>query len=373
MPSSREIVLCRYRYDPLDRLVGTSPLVDAESQRFYCKSRLATEIQGQVQHSIFQHDDQLLAQQWHSDDALETTLLATDQQRSVLHTLGVDRSQPITYSPYGHRPAENGLLSLLGFNGERQDPVTGHYLLGNGYRAFNPVLMRFNSPDSWSPFGDGGLNAYAYCLGDPVNRLDRSGHVSLLGSFIKFAENLTNTRISTIASSSSTIKALQGPAVTAKQATPYDIFNNIIERISKSPLNEQQRALLKKSEELSKSKTLQHQIAPGRMRSAEEVSERFNFYNRHPKEFSFTDGVPQVGEPQLLPNGPDTYLHTGHFDTAIVYYANQMRTSSGPELKTVATKLRTSVINRADYIVSHTKESARDSVRPPRGRSPVRY
>jgi hypothetical protein len=37
--------------------------------------------------------------------------------------------------------------------------------------------MRFNSPDSLSPFGEGGMNAYAYCSGDPVNREDRTGHV----------------------------------------------------------------------------------------------------------------------------------------------------------------------------------------------------
>ncbi|AUZ59367.1 hypothetical protein PRJ_2764 [Pseudomonas sp. XWY-1] len=29
-------------------------------------------------------------------------------------------------------------------------------MLGDGYRAFSPVLMRFNAPDSLSPFGDGG-------------------------------------------------------------------------------------------------------------------------------------------------------------------------------------------------------------------------
>jgi RHS repeat-associated protein len=69
------------------------------------------------------------------------------------------------------------LTSLLGFNGERPDPVTGHYLLGNGYWAFNPLLMRFNSPDSLSPFGKGGLNSYAYCLGDPVNFMDPTGHM----------------------------------------------------------------------------------------------------------------------------------------------------------------------------------------------------
>jgi RHS repeat-associated protein len=43
----------------------------------------------------------------------------------------------------------------LGFNGEAHDPLTGHYLLGNGHRAYNPVLMRFNSPDTLSLFVPG--------------------------------------------------------------------------------------------------------------------------------------------------------------------------------------------------------------------------
>jgi RHS repeat-associated protein len=67
---------------------------------------------------------------------------------------------------------------VLAFNGERMDPVSETYHLGNGYRAYNPVLMRFTSPDSWSPFGAGGINAYAYCARDPVNRADPSGHMS---------------------------------------------------------------------------------------------------------------------------------------------------------------------------------------------------
>jgi len=36
--------------------------------------------------------------------------------------------------------------------------------------------MRFNSPDSWSPFGEGGPNAYMYCGADPINRSDPTGH-----------------------------------------------------------------------------------------------------------------------------------------------------------------------------------------------------
>lgn len=63
-------------------------------------------------------------------------------------------------------------------------------MLGNGYRAYNPVLMRFNQPDSLSPFGQDGLNAYAYCQGDPVNRQDPSGRISgfKISSFSMFPE-----------------------------------------------------------------------------------------------------------------------------------------------------------------------------------------
>ena len=102
--------------------------------------------------------------------------MGTDLQQSVLHAVSADKHYSMAYNAYGHRPVENGLISLLGFNGERADPVTGHYLLGNGYRAFNPVLMRFNSPDSWSPFERGGANRYAYGLDDPVNLIDTDGH-----------------------------------------------------------------------------------------------------------------------------------------------------------------------------------------------------
>ena len=175
--SPRETELCHYHYDPLDRLISHA-LADAPGrQRFYCKSRLTTEIQGAMRYSIVQQGDQLLAQQRSEGDASDTTLLATDQQRSVLQTVKANQlPQPIAYSPYGHRSTESGLLSLLGFNGERPDPVTGCYLLGNGYRACNPVLMRFNSPDSWSPFEKGGLNSYIYCSGDPANHTDSTGH-----------------------------------------------------------------------------------------------------------------------------------------------------------------------------------------------------
>jgi RHS repeat-associated protein len=178
MNSSPPSLLCSYLYDPLDRLTSHVQSDTPQRHRFYCKSRLATEIQGRIGYSIVQHGDLLLAQQQGESGSPDTTLLATDLQRSVLHTLKKNAEpESIVYSPYGHRSAVNGLTSLLGFNGERPELETGHYLLGNGYRAFNPVMMRFNSPDSLSPFGKGGLNSYAYCKGDPRNFSDHTGHI----------------------------------------------------------------------------------------------------------------------------------------------------------------------------------------------------
>ncbi|WP_460042128.1 RHS repeat-associated core domain-containing protein [Pseudomonas sp. S2_H01] len=173
---SAESSMCRYQYDALDRLATATPLADAMVQRFYQKNRLSMEIQGAVRRRVMQFDDHVLAEQ----RAAETVLPATDLQRSVLHSVDAQGQHNIAYSPYGHRPSGSDVFSLLGFTGERPDPVTGHYPLGKGYRSYNPVLMRFNQPDSLSPFDEGGANAYAYCQGDPVNRSDPSGHVSVL-------------------------------------------------------------------------------------------------------------------------------------------------------------------------------------------------
>ncbi|WP_459746915.1 RHS repeat-associated core domain-containing protein [Pseudomonas sp. 3A(2025)] len=185
--SVHQTLLCRYHYDPLDRLAGHVTAGAADIRLFYQKSRLAMQAQGALHRSILQVDDQLLAQQHSSGKAVDTTLLATDQQRSVLQSIGGGQREASAYTAYGHLPMSSGLSSLLSFDGERRDPVTGHYLLGNGYRAFNPVLMRFNSPDSLSPFGDGGLNAYTYCQGDPVNYRDPTGYVKFRGMIARFS------------------------------------------------------------------------------------------------------------------------------------------------------------------------------------------
>jgi len=170
-------LLCRYAYDPLDRLAVRAQVGASVSQCFYQAGRLHSEVQASARRTLIRHGRQVMAQIDERDGIGNQYLLATDRQHSVVHAAGPQSQQAIAYSPYGHRPAESGLTQLPGFSGERVEPFTGHYMLGNGYRSFNPVLMRFNSPDTLSPFGKGGLNAYAYCLGDPVNYQDPNGHI----------------------------------------------------------------------------------------------------------------------------------------------------------------------------------------------------
>ncbi|MCF5279064.1 RHS repeat-associated core domain-containing protein, partial [Pseudomonas syringae] len=155
-----------------------TPLAQAVANRFYNGEQLMTELQGGRQRTCVRAGGQLLAQQLREGDEVVTTMIAGDRNNSVLHASEAGQQSDVVYTPFGHHQAVQASAELPGFNGEQPDPLTGHYLLGNGYRAYNPVLMRFNSPDSMSPFGKGGLNAYAYCVGDPVNRTDPTGHES---------------------------------------------------------------------------------------------------------------------------------------------------------------------------------------------------
>ena len=238
---SQPKVVHRYRYDPLDRLIESAGI-----QRFYNTARMATEIQGTVQHSVFQSGDVLLAQTRREGAQMDCTLLATDFQRSVLHGVSPDKVEPIAYNVYGHRPAHIGLLSVLGFNGERPDPVTGHYLLGNGYRAFNPVLMRFNSPDSWSPFGEGGINAYAYCDNEPMMRQDPTGHFfDFIRRGFKGALNLIGARKPGVAKAAKTSVIKSTPRKSKK-------LNPEQEKILADAVKKQVHEIIKHNIEFSK-------------------------------------------------------------------------------------------------------------------------
>ena len=104
-------------------------------------------------------------------------LWASDFHQSILASLTAGEVLHQHYTPYGFSAAKTS----IGFNGQWQDPVTGWYHLGNGYRVYNPILMRFHTPDTWSPFISGEINPYTYCCGDPVNLVDPTGHFSIFG------------------------------------------------------------------------------------------------------------------------------------------------------------------------------------------------
>ena len=104
-------------------------------------------------------------------------LCGTDRIRSTACALCQGDVTRFSYDPYGANVREATSSLLLGFTGERQDPILAVAHLGNGYRAFSHILMRFLSPDSDSPFGPGGVNPYVYCGSDPLNSVDPSGHI----------------------------------------------------------------------------------------------------------------------------------------------------------------------------------------------------
>ncbi|WP_263261234.1 RHS repeat-associated core domain-containing protein [Pseudomonas sp. RIT-PI-S] len=102
------------------------------------------------------------------------SLFATDRAHSVLAVRRTPVIRHINYRPFGaasHRHARG----RVAFNGQWREPGTGHYALGNGYRSYSTEMGRFLRPDLYSPFDKGGLNSYAYCAAEPVNRRDPDG------------------------------------------------------------------------------------------------------------------------------------------------------------------------------------------------------
>lgn len=173
-------VVSQYRYDAHNHLLGVTRGVGEETLRFYQGDRLSRTEQGDTSIHFLYSGSQPLGQQTQGEPD-KTLLLLSDGKNSVLaESDGKDTLRKAIYNAYGERTPQGDpgqeMQCLLGFNGEVRDERSGWYLLGRGYRAYNPHLMRFHSPDSLSPFGAGGINSYAYCAGDPINFSDPTGH-----------------------------------------------------------------------------------------------------------------------------------------------------------------------------------------------------
>lgn len=158
-------------------------------------------------------------------------LTGNTEHGSPLLSLSAGSSTQFYWSPFGSGVARNGAAtSLPGFNGERQDPLSGVTHLGNGYRAYSPALRRFTCPDSESPFGIGGINPYVYCDHDPINFSDPSGHAGRVGrrdaskvrSALKMKEDQGNALLSQTAQNSDSVKGGTNKAAASASGVSLD-------------------------------------------------------------------------------------------------------------------------------------------------------
>ncbi|MFD9823549.1 RHS repeat-associated core domain-containing protein [Streptomyces violascens] len=178
-------------YDPLGRLTAAG----AGSYGYDGQNRLLTQTTPDQHTSTFSYRGQTLAAltennqtarllhlgdtpvaQTRPTDSPPTRLLTTDTTHTIRLAASGTRQDTYAPTPYGQNPPHP--TNILGYTGQYTDPITGCYHLGNGTRTYNPVLARFTTPDTLSPFGAGGINPYTYCLGDPINRIDPTGHLS---------------------------------------------------------------------------------------------------------------------------------------------------------------------------------------------------
>ncbi|WP_346829118.1 RHS repeat-associated core domain-containing protein [Pseudomonas abietaniphila] len=184
-------LITRYEYDEQDRLAIQWDVKNSQSRVLvYSGDALCGEIwrndSGKEIKRIRFDEEAGLAVQIVEGSSLHTVFTLSDPQNGMSSELQPDSAsglnrRSICYTPWGESPnaGQSAMLSGIGYNDARRDPVTGSYHLGNGYRTYSPALRVFQQPDSASPFGRGALNDYAYCSGDPVNLFDPDGHIMI--------------------------------------------------------------------------------------------------------------------------------------------------------------------------------------------------
>jgi RHS repeat-associated protein len=173
-PETRKVTLTQDATGtPASRKETLTPLIGATQTTtrdwYYGGDGLQAELNGDG--SLSRMADSNTQMDVAKDGTRTTRLMSADGQQSPQLNAGTDEWH--NWGPFGECPPPVG-KELTGYTGEHRDPWTGNYYLGQ--RQYSPAMRHFTSPDSLSPFGAGGINAYAYCGGDPVNNTDPTGH-----------------------------------------------------------------------------------------------------------------------------------------------------------------------------------------------------
>lgn len=183
-----------YAYDAHDRIYSqTRDDKEAAPSYFYYKAdALVNVVQSETDAVRMLRSPAGCTSQFVKQDGVGGLwLTGSDRLGTVFYASKGSATEEYRYSPYGE-DNPTAPTTALGYAGQYRDPVVPGYQLGGGYRAYTPALMRFNASDNSSPFGKGGINTYAYCAGDPVNRLDIDGH-SFWGDIGGGLEQIKNT------------------------------------------------------------------------------------------------------------------------------------------------------------------------------------
>ena len=173
-----------YFYNGAGRQIGEVPQNKPTTYFIYGQSNLLNTRVGSQQTSFLYGANRL-----GKSDADGIKYYLTDQGQSVVNTVNQtqEKAQTINsyaYSPYGiesdltKQPSNTTPTQHFGFDGQLTDSQTHWQFLGQGYRAYNPMLHRFMSQDSMSPFDKGGVNGYVFSSNNPIMMSDPTGHMS---------------------------------------------------------------------------------------------------------------------------------------------------------------------------------------------------
>lgn len=126
----------------------------------------------------------------HSDH-LGSTLLATNNRGEILR-MGSSANQP-RYDAYGNqrRSDVRSLPTDYTFSGQKRDDTGLMYM---NARYYSPAMGLFLSPDTLvpNPGSVQDFNRYGYVRGNPINRIDPSGHCALAANAADENDRLNN-------------------------------------------------------------------------------------------------------------------------------------------------------------------------------------